>query len=85
MSADMQGSTVGPVSDTGLVTSVVQFQRFTTSSRSLQTQPLFLRSAVYMEKIKCEHNVRKTTVYFGTEILGQVRFSGSQCWCVHPL
>lgn len=40
----MLGIANGSVSNMTRVTSVVKFQRFTTSSRSLQIQPLFLWS-----------------------------------------
>lgn len=42
----MPGSTNGSVSNMVLVTYVVTFQKFTASSRSLQIQPLFLKSEV---------------------------------------
>lgn len=46
ISTEMPGGTHGSVSNTVLVTTIVKFPLFTASSRSLQIQPLFLRSAV---------------------------------------
>lgn len=53
----------GSVSNMTWVTSVVKFQRFTTSSRSLQSS---LVPAAQIEKIKYERNVWKMTLNFST-------------------